>query len=1702
MKFKQSNTNRNLDILNEPHSQIEHLRKMHNIDALGEFSLVKREFEETGAFSFTSGKGKISSHADVAYIFKQLENKAIENAFAVLVKNGEPTVLHLGMGDNTSTMTDFTSLIQADAKLKPEQIYFVHNHPSGELKASQNDVVLYNTLKSRFGNRLQLGIIINLTTGKFGVYDESGTLPTEVQHRVLEKKEQEHQVKVYAFSKQVFDKNYQPDSLKKITASDDVAELISSHRLGERDKMGFLVSQVNGNIVGNVFLPYTEITTINIDKIAEEMILKAGLMGGMAVIPYGNFKGANLCSTLEQKIYNSSFRKIRMLDAVYIDKDRGLYASWADNGGFYGNEPSTASENFSPLPRLSEEKMQYSFNFDSPFKDSSQTAGETLRSQPVSASSVNEKEIEKRSVQELVSEIKQRTGADIVIMEDEKGRFLVGEDVLLANAFLVKEVAHTEDGMRLDLSNETEINKVLEGLRKAGKQVVMPSTIGHLSENSPEHLKNINPFRPIVPFQSTKSQKQEKIDDFGEKIGGAKKDLARSYIDSLSSITRMDIASKPLSEVFPRPNYNLLIEEGKISQSEAITMNYLYDNLGKKPQGRKKYGINSWTEKVMALSNDFKATIEHGAMLDPNIFTTLGIRNHQHPNSDYRAYCDLMDGLDFPRVDVRLGSGKSKYKPTIKDDGSYALVRDYFIQASGKDIAEFVEQAKKLSGIFPEKKAALLKAHKARIAEKPFVIKVWHYPHSGERIIATGTRRNLTTLAIGFKTSDEAHTYLRENREALEQKYRDIKEFPFERREVNEERNGEDYRFGKTITSQIFADTFGFRGVEFGNWVNQAERQGSLNEAYDALLDLAKVVGIEPKAISLGGELGLAFGARGSGKANAHYEPNKTVINLTKTRGSGSLAHEWWHAVDNYFAKKTTGFSMMSDGASSNNNGIRNEVSKAWKELNFGIENKVFSNSFAHRSERIDKLKTGSKKYWGTPREMSARAFEAHVVEELAKKGIKNDYLANIRELYQWKNEDVLDKNSTYPYPTKHEREMLAPKFQNLFDNFQQIQNIETRQMMLNEPEMEYNAVKTLRERQQEAFNKECDVLEPHVLKSKYMKDGAYFKRLFKSDGTLEVFNFKTVKVLEYHFPSATITTYSTIQSDQLGKEMLAVAQDVLKRKGASLNITDITQYPIETIFDKIENLNDRERTVYSEVLELAKNGDTVKEFNFDELKVDGFSQSELKGYISQLTQKGLIEKLDGGYYDFQVATTGMDMLQEPIMQYNQTSTVDMDKKIEFLSEKIDDSWFKNAEIDYGIIGSVEKLSYEKEADVLLIVTKEENGCDPIQTIAITHASDYNAEQLYDIWMEQYGRLDMMMLREPEMQYQNKQMTCLESSEKIWQWNDLNISQSELENAAKHAAENYWYDKNGGRPRSPMSEFYDDFGHDTHTDEKVAMAMELEFKELYYKHRSNPEVYMNYVEDLPIMNDLYVTTCRGEPITEDLKKEAVSDVTNYLYSGLSLDEFNKINPEKIVDNIIADWKSTQEESIKQIKEEIIKFHNSTNQCPQEKENIIDDICRATLQEIPDAAKFLENELVNLEVKDIVDEVFVSIHNKTLADYEYAGACRDISELFNWHFDNGTKYLEQSLAYKELEIKNTKIEVGDKELDYDQKFRVLVNKDIVVVSGVTMNNRIRTAIIRLNEKGEVEKEYRCPKEKQDLRVKRKTGVAIRRKGGGI
>lgn len=240
-------------------------------------------------------------------------------------------------------------------------------------------------------------------------------------------------------------------------------------------------------------------------------------------------------------------------------------------------------------------------------------------------------------------------------------------------------------------------------------------------------------------------------------------------------------------------------------------------------------------------------------------------------------------------------------------------------------------------------------------------------------------------LAERLSSREEAQKQIDANKERWESLVKDVvrqrNNFVFFSGD-NETRNGEDYRNGKDVTAEEFANKFGFRGVQFGNWANQADRQAALNNAYDSFMDMSKIIGVSPKAMSLNGELGVAFGSRGSGAASAHYEPGEVVINLTKTRGAGSLAHEWWHALDNYFSRAAN--VKLGYVTSDKRLPMREEMRKAFNELVDDVEKSDY------HTRSMDK---GSS-YWGTREEETARLFAEWIADEMAKRGELNNFLA------------------------------------------------------------------------------------------------------------------------------------------------------------------------------------------------------------------------------------------------------------------------------------------------------------------------------------------------------------------------------------------------------------------------------------------------------------------------------------------------------------------------------------------------------------------------------------------------------------------------------------------------------------------------------------------------------------------------------------
>jgi hypothetical protein len=165
-------------------------------------------------------------------------------------------------------------------------------------------------------------------------------------------------------------------------------------------------------------------------------------------------------------------------------------------------------------------------------------------------------------------------------------------------------------------------------------------------------------------------------------------------------------------------------------------------------------------------------------------------------------------------------------------------------------------------------------------------------------------------------------------------------------------------------TAEDFRQRFGFRGVEFGNWVRQAERAGYIEKLACDLDELAQRLGIKPHMIGATGHtraLSLGLGARGRNPhAAGHYEPKTHAINLVRHGLGGPFVHEWGHAID---------FTI--------GNG------KFWSqgpEFTDAIE--FCPSYFSKLCQMNMPCRPGGRKdgYWTRPEEVFARSFEAMVL--------------------------------------------------------------------------------------------------------------------------------------------------------------------------------------------------------------------------------------------------------------------------------------------------------------------------------------------------------------------------------------------------------------------------------------------------------------------------------------------------------------------------------------------------------------------------------------------------------------------------------------------------------------------------------------------------------------------------------------------------
>ena len=436
------------------------------------------------------------------------------------------------------------------------------------------------------------------------------------------------------------------------------------------------------------------------------------------------------------------------------------------------------------------------------------------------------------------------------------------------------------------------------------------------SEKSSEKTATTARKIPVVKTQSetkattkkeakptTKKKAPEKTNDFGEKIGGARKDTwqKRGLVESdLSAMNRRELEKHVKKDnVWKRPDYVKAIAEGG-NRVELYIQNEFYKSLNAVPYVRHSVATDSTSPAFQqALEKYIKEVREVKSLVE-----TIKTKEDLTKITEYLFDKGYLEST---------GNSYRPYKWTAAYYDSPALYGSKIFETAQKLAKGFesIEETSIMEGFAVDKANKLPNGYTIKRINS-------YWDGRGTKYVIVKGGKNGTYASPYFSSYEEAFAFGKATFGTAESTTVDTigkkKRFiPEQLKDVH--RTGLDYRADKNATGEDFLRDFGIKGGEFGNWLSENDRTTSLNYGYDAFCDLADALNIDLTDISLNGTLSIGFGSRGKGLsgAAAHYEPARKVINLTKMNGAGSLAHEFWHAVEDYASGDTHQHDMASD---------------------------------------------------------------------------------------------------------------------------------------------------------------------------------------------------------------------------------------------------------------------------------------------------------------------------------------------------------------------------------------------------------------------------------------------------------------------------------------------------------------------------------------------------------------------------------------------------------------------------------------------------------------------------------------------------------------------------------------------------------------------------------------------------------------------
>ena len=313
-------------------------------------------------------------------------------------------------------------------------------------------------------------------------------------------------------------------------------------------------------------------------------------------------------------------------------------------------------------------------------------------------------------------------------------------------------------------------------------------------------------------------------EDFGEKIGGAKKDLwaARGlYVDDLLGMNERE-ADKYVKKdnVWKKPDYNALIQSG-------VPVDILYfrkvvrDSLNASPRYLRS---DDTPEKRLARQKEYIATVRQVQEAVEKVQTVQEAMGVFESLIIGGGYCE--------RISHGIGGGyiratpKGRDNPVITDKLVNAL---YFRGTQDFDRKIVREAAKKQFGVPAEQK--IPRGYDIRFNDSKRT-----YSKNNDWLPDTYyVTKGYTILKTNFATREEALKWVQD---LARQRGGSGKQRFVPQQLSRVRRTGPDYRGKRDVIGQDYLDAFAFRGGEFGNWMTQNDRRASLNMGFDALMPM------------------------------------------------------------------------------------------------------------------------------------------------------------------------------------------------------------------------------------------------------------------------------------------------------------------------------------------------------------------------------------------------------------------------------------------------------------------------------------------------------------------------------------------------------------------------------------------------------------------------------------------------------------------------------------------------------------------------------------------------------------------------------------------------------------------------------------------------------------------------------------------------